>query len=857
MRDRLENALGIFKENILDNLNKMLNDRDEVLRIKNIIDKTGFTLDDINDLLLDYSDKELELEDIYNKVSYGGDIYNNIVNSSDSFGYVILLIIYGYLIKDEDKSFRVLDSIINIGNDIDFDKLSFLKRIIEIGDLPIYKKELYSPLTIKFMSEGYIKGEDKDITVAKIIHAKSIIELYYDESINKSLYKQYNDYIDSLSDMELGLINIYSNTTGMYDKYLKDKENKKRIKYSKNNIYDFLFRLNEQGNYDIYKVYNLLDRLRKCNGRNNNKNKVSHIDSLKQIRKEFYQDCFYRGCIPTDSDFINYFNSNYPGVVKLDHAILYDYLKLGNFDILINKDEDKISSLGGLGKLIVEEKEKELNETIRCRDEKYKNENDTNIFLQILKDNNIDLGSDKLVYYLYKYASKCSIDELQDLKNQISLLARKYPVLKKSIQQVNLFKIAGRCFFEDIMSEDMPGGLFNKYLLSYDLFSKWDNKAQEAIKLAFVPNYISLGRKHINAFSNSIDIGNNIVGRISLDFVKDLLSIIKENNYNNLYEEIHKREYYFDFLCNKCFKSALEKMPESSEAINLIKVKYNDDKEAYLANKELELLRKYSLSDSINFKIFCKNNNISYNYNKYNKLLELAKKYDLDLYNSVLKHEDNRCLFIINDYMNGDYNSIKYYLINKGISSYDFDYVQKYISVNYPGLYKQYNIYKEENSSQSFAILLCRIKEMARRALDGIEENGVFRKYDYLDFRMDTKISYDDLNRLLRNNPILTKDEYRAIKKLYGYSNKAVKIDKQLLYDEVFITNGMLVTKEVKDAAFMFIKENNLPYELALYNIIIKRYYNGSLDLSDYIDNNSVVSNKSKKLIKRDSDKKD
>ena len=84
---------------------------------------------------------------------------------------------------------------------------------------------------------------------------------------------------------------------------------------------------------------------------------------------------------------------------------------------------------------------------------------------------------------------------------------------------------------------------------------------------------------------------------------------------------------------------------------------------------------------------------MSFNPYKYSLLMDLAKKYDLDLYNRVLKHEDLRCVSIINDYINGDYNSIKYYLVSEGISSYEFDLAKKYVSSNYPALYENFKLF--------------------------------------------------------------------------------------------------------------------------------------------------------------------
>jgi len=161
-----------------------------------------------------------------------------------------------------------------------------------------------------------------------------------------------------------------------------------------------------------------------------------------------------------------------------------------------------------------------------------------------------------------------------------------------------------------------------------------------------------------------------------------------------------------------------------------------------------------------------------------------------------------------------------------------------------------YNKYIEKTSkvkNQKYAIILSKIKTIINMLKNGIEDNGIKRPADLLDYylNVNTKVSLEDMLRLSKEK--ISPSDYALLKKFvtqnirgtktnFNEINEIMKEKTEINHEKDSKGNPILGTGEIfgndkKQKIINFLKENEIPLNRKTYTLAFKRYLKGFLDL--------------------------
>lgn len=102
--------------------------------------------------------------------------------------------------------------------------------------------------------------------------------------------------------------------------------------------------------------------------------------------------------------------------------------------------------------------------------------------------------------------------------------------------------------------------------------------------------------------------------------------------------------------------------------------------------------------------------------------------------------------------------------------------------------------------------------------------------YDYMDYYMDTKLSFKDFQMITRKYGIYDKDVSIFVSKNIRNS---IVINRENELNATNIISGRIITREEKIKIFAFLDENQIPVNLYSYKLAITKYLNGEIDIEN------------------------
>ena len=196
--------------------------------------------------------------------------------------------------------------------------------------------------------------------------------------------------------------------------------------------------------------------------------------------------------------------------------------------------------------------------------------------------------------------------------------------------------------------------------------------------------------------------------------------------------------------------------------------------------------------------------------------------------------------------------TVKTFLKTVGISRYEYNNCLSIIKEINPKLYKQIQDKVHHNTKVELEID-DNIAFIANQIKNGIEDNnGDIRKFELLDYFLNTKLDYSDFVSNYINSPFCSTEVLEALKTFFkenefekykGYDNdNKINIDQELNGTLILKIDNELheVTKEEKETVIVFLQKKEVPLYIKVYKQALKRHIRGNLILES-----------DKKLIKK------
>jgi len=194
-----------------------------------------------------------------------------------------------------------------------------------------------------------------------------------------------------------------------------------------------------------------------------------------------------------------------------------------------------------------------------------------------------------------------------------------------------------------------------------------------------------------------------------------------------------------------------------------------------------------------------------------------------------------------------DCNTIEYFCYKYGLNKKTFE---EYVTIIREYQIDLYNIYDKKINdirSQRYAIIINQVKYIIEKIKHGIEENGINRPFDLLDYYQITSIPLEDILKIAKD--IFTTNEFNIIKRFITQNISGVKHTPNVIYqimsEKVIIKyekdskgnpipgTEELFSSEEKEKLINYLKEKNIPINLKTYNILYRRYRSGTIEIEE------------------------
>ena len=201
---------------------------------------------------------------------------------------------------------------------------------------------------------------------------------------------------------------------------------------------------------------------------------------------------------------------------------------------------------------------------------------------------------------------------------------------------------------------------------------------------------------------------------------------------------------------------------------------------------------------------------------------------------------------LIEDYLeNNGNNNVDFYCKMMGITRTEFNKNASIVREHNPELYERYSKIANVIRASRYMSLLGNVKKIINYIKYGIEEDGVRREFDVLDYRCMTKLSFEEMSKFISDNNSclnLSNEDIKVIRifiaknrKFTAYTNrkKEVFVNSTIIM-KVKTSDGeelKVFTKDELQAVIDYLETHKLPVNDKTTNLVCKKYASGKLDI--------------------------
>lgn len=778
-------------------------------------------LSNINDILIDYSDSDFtdsSLLEFINSIEFLRMI-------KTTRQYYLLKPIFNYLISSNDDYISTEAMAIFFKKFKDyFDSVTFIKNKYEYYDFSAPDKyfanvdKLYKPNTLdsivfdmdKFrpdvIGKYYIYNTSKEFeqrvdfkelkgVYGNISDIKPIVALYLGEDVSNSTYTY-----------------MYNRLSELYDNEL-DEDLKNELKLLIDIIYNY-GNYKIEGNFDIDAFNRILS---KCdNGdldlddRNLNvfvtyfKKVNPKIQDVELMVKKSFSDYMYSAYNADYFEFIKQFNENNDidfkeffggrGTKNLTPELLQSFSNLDNYPYLIDlmgnhKCTEKFigNRRRRLGSFLNNERQENIRKTELL-----------NKFQKNLEElANMEPYTMTIEYYAYNNINEEDRDDFLKIVN--------YYFRTNQLKEYNFSSyIAKRKVYDKIVEETINA-------LNKGEFANYDQIVDRCSYLLDIYGLdpVQKDKKKFAAECNEhrIDVANNYLLR-NIDDLKKCM------NENNMFIAIYA-------LNNKSIVEAIELSKSDNEEIKEIQEKYLRDQKAFYEELKEAGIINFNILDFIHI---------------LNVYLESKESFYKEVSYIVLDDGkvNNNYYLIVSNFVNGDYTTKESYLNAEKIPLSVFNKALEFCNQNHPDLIREYEDKLQKLAKQRFYPIIENAKGIVYGILYGIDyDDGTHRDFDYLDFKLATKMEVKDFIKFIKEKKIIkNRDDFIKVIRWLKPKEEVLHFSYNQVRSTKYVINGVELTDEMKEEIFDYLKEKNIGNDLRAFNIIVRKYLNGEMTIN-------------------------
>lgn len=197
------------------------------------------------------------------------------------------------------------------------------------------------------------------------------------------------------------------------------------------------------------------------------------------------------------------------------------------------------------------------------------------------------------------------------------------------------------------------------------------------------------------------------------------------------------------------------------------------------------------------------------------------------------------CVEMVTNFINGSTTSLKDYLEENEIHPKAFDEALAVVREKNLELYDEYTKKLLSQSRQRFVPVLENAQRICKMIIEGVEEEDDIRPFDYLDYRLATRMTLDEFIDFVKKQKLLkTPAEIRTVMQFRSKNTSEVPTvtTNQQIFDEKHIVGGREIALPVKKALVAYLREYGISGDYKVYNLALNRFLNHKLDLTEYYE---------------------
>ena len=249
------------------------------------------------------------------------------------------------------------------------------------------------------------------------------------------------------------------------------------------------------------------------------------------------------------------------------------------------------------------------------------------------------------------------------------------------------------------------------------------------------------------------------------------------------------------------------------------------------------------------FEIILKNENSKY-ANMKKDIEKIINRYNKDLEKVKLEQEHVKrmkdkqdkyasSVQVIKKFITGQTATIKDFLEENEIHPKAFDEMVAIIREKDMALYDEYTKKLLSQSRQRFIPVLENAQRICKQIIEGVEEENDVRPFDYLDFRLATRMTLDEFIDFVKKQKLLkTPTEIRTVMQFKSKNTPAIEThtpDKQIL-EEKHIIRGKEIPLPVKKALVAYLRDYGITGDYRVYKLALTRFLDRKLDIKEFYE---------------------
>lgn len=198
---------------------------------------------------------------------------------------------------------------------------------------------------------------------------------------------------------------------------------------------------------------------------------------------------------------------------------------------------------------------------------------------------------------------------------------------------------------------------------------------------------------------------------------------------------------------------------------------------------------------------------------------------------NYIEEISKRSIDLITEFISKDM-SINVFLREKGVSKQEFYDALTSISEHAPNLYKKYNDYIDEKTSQMNDFLETKVDLIVDLIKNGIvnEETNVKKEFDILDYYMNINLSPGKFLDIAKNK---YKGNDLILIRTFFSKNRTRHDEEKIIMDAKYIINSVEITNEIKEQVINYLKQINAPISTNVFKIALRRHLKNELIIEE------------------------